>query len=215
MIKNTKKIYIKKLFPYINNVNMKNLQIDDDSVHYITVPGESKKIIDIIESRMKHLNMKINNSSIVDVTAGVGGDTITFCSRFKNVTSIEIDQTRFECLKNNINEYKYINVNIINGDSTMIIQNLLNVDVVYIDPPWGGVNYKEKSDLKLKLGDVTIETFIKNSLNENIMSSCPKLIALKLPKNYDLEFMFNELNENTIMYKYELYKFDVIIIENK
>ena len=55
-------------------------------------------------------------------------------------------------------------------------------DIFFIDPAWGGPNYKKMKDLELFLG--------KNSLS-SIIDSIPKnkTIVLKLPYNYDLNLL--------------------------
>lgn len=201
-----------KLFPRFNEyICFKNLKIDNESIHYITTPLEAKKICGII---LKHLTKfkPIDQSTIVDGTGGVGGDTIMFCSMFERVISIELLKERYEMLKHNINQYKFTNATIMNGNSTDIIPNLGSIDVIYIDPPWGGSSYKEKELLRLNLGNFPIEQFVKNCFN---LITSPKIIVIKLPKNYDLEYLFNCLNDMCDIYLYELNKMNILAIEKK
>lgn len=207
----SKKIYLDRLFPKINNANIQNLLIDVDSVSYITTPIESKKIAEIISNHMSKYKTS-NECVIVDGTAGVGGDSIMLSTMFEKVISIEIDQQRFEYLKHNIKEYGIKNIFVLNGNSTDIIPKLSNVDVIYVDPPWGGKNYKLKKYLRLNIGNVSIENFVELCFS---MISFPKIIAFKLPKNYDLKYMYLQLNTNYNIYLYQLKKINMILIEKK
>lgn len=207
-------IYIDKLFPKINGVLLNNLLIDYESISYITTPYESKKILDIISKHISKYKQP-KESNIVDATGGVGGDSISFCTIFSSVISIELDSKRYGYLKHNLEQYNFKNYTIINGDSNIIIPKLQYIDVIYIDPPWGGKCYKTKDNLRLSLGDINIEMFILNCYNNEITISSLKVITLKLPKNYDLKYLFEMLNEKFDIYLYELKKINIIIIEKK
>lgn len=211
-----KKIIIDKLFSFANKDITHKLQIDSESMSYITIPTDTKKINMIIEKHMKPY-CPIKDSTIVDGTGGAGGDTIAFGHNFNNVISIELDIQRYEYLKNNVNAYNYKNVHVMNGDCTVIIPKLRNIDIIYMDPPWGGKHYKEKSDLRLELSDMNIESVIKLFFDPVQMSSVPHIIVLKLPKNYDLKYLFETLNSDTStkydICFYEIRKILIVVIE--
>lgn len=54
-------------------------------------------------------------------------------------------------------------------------------DVVFLDPPWGGMGYVEGDKLDLGLGGVPLA-----EICERLKSRC-RYIALKLPLNFNLE----------------------------
>lgn len=205
-----RKIYLDKLFPKLPHLtNIKNLQIDDESVSYITTPIDTRSITNIIENHMKSLCKPFNISTIVDATAGVGGDTIMFANYARNVISIELNSARCEMLKHNITEYKFTNCTVINGDATVVIPTLNNIDVIYIDPPWGGKDYKNKEMLKLSLGSIEIEQFVIDCFN-NV--SGLHLIALKLPQNYDIKYFYDKLSPKYNIHLYKLRKFNILLV---
>ena len=207
------KIYLDKLFPRINNVNIQNLKIDHESVSYITVPTESRKTVEIICKHItKHKPAK--DTFIVDVTAGVGGDTISFCNTFGSVVSIEIDESRFEKLVNNIEQYGFKNCVPMNGNSIAILPKLLYADVIYIDAPWTDA-YKTSKSLRLSLGDVELETIVLDCFNKEIIPSQPKIVALKMPKNYDIKYFFERVSPELDIYLYNLRKINILIVERK
>lgn len=202
-----KKIYYNKLFPKYNNINYKNLQIDEESISYITIPSESEKISNIIKQHLLKYNKDPNDVLIVDTTAGVGGDTLSFCNNFGNVISIEENYDRYNMLLNNVNQYGFKNITVMNGDSTAIIFKIYNVNVIHIDPPWGGKSYKKKDSVRLFIGKYELEKFIKLCLNDNVL-----IVTIKIPKNYDQEYLCDVLSEYDI-YQYKLEKFNIIVIE--
>lgn len=200
-----------KLFPKYNNVKLKNLQINDETLTYITMPKDSEKISMIISSHL--INFKpLNQITIVDATACVGGDTITFCMNFENVISIEHNVETYNMLCSNIKQYNFKNVTMMNGDCTQIIPRLRSIDVIYVDPPWGGKDYKKKNDIILNIGPDTIEEFIINCLLKN---NDIYLFTLKLPLNYNFKNLKEIMNDKFNIYLYRLYKYIIVVLEVK
>ncbi len=210
----SKKIFMDKLFPKINGVSLTNLKIDTESISYITTPHEAKKITDIIAKHVSNFK-NIKDSVLIDATGGVGGDTIMFATQFGSVISIEVNSDRYNLLKHNVEEYKFNNVTAINGDSLIIIPKLPYIDVIYVDPPWGGKDYKTKDNLRLSLGSVEIETFVPNCFNSEMTMCVPKLIALKIPKNYDLKYLYEKMSHMFDIYLYQLKKINILVVEKK
>lgn len=98
-------------------------------------------------------------STITDMTSCVGGNVISFSRFFKEVNAIEIDPLRFSFLKHNTEEVVGAkNVNFINGNAVeLLLGNTsetneagasggggvsLKQDILFMDPPWGGLDYK-------------------------------------------------------------------------
>jgi 16S rRNA G966 N2-methylase RsmD len=176
---------IQKIFPPIltqgQGYDINNLpKYDQEGLWSITYPKEADYISNLIKSEIGE------NSTIVDATAGVGGNTISFAQHFAKVVSIELSKSRFELLNNNVQVYKLSNVSLINGNCL----DHLNGDYqgYFLDPPWGGPDYKHNYETKIKLGDYTLEQVIHKIKNIN-----EKTIFIKLPFNYDLT-EFNKFN---------------------
>lgn len=189
----------KRLFPFLKDKNkIKNLQIDKDSIHYISLREDAETITEIIKKsfRLKE-NEKFTDLYITDATAGVGGNTLSFGKNFKYVNSIEIHKKRYKFLENNIKIYEFDNINTYNENCIDII-DLLYQDIIFIDPPWGGKDYKKKKNLRLSISEISIEQLcldiVKNKLS--------RMIVLKLPLNYDINY-----------FKKVLYKYDIDIYE--
>ena len=176
---------INKIFPKTPNGFFK---YDNEGLWSITHVTDaeylSKKILQIAND----INVKI-----IDMTAGCGGNLISFMLNFKNVTGVELDSDRYDMLKHNVNQYKHnCNINLINDDCLNQISN--DYDVFFFDPPWGGPKYKKEENVKLYLSDVELRDIIK-LINKN------KLVVLKLPFNYDYEYIKKEyiLLEDTLI----------------
>lgn len=93
-------------------------------------------------TKMIHKYFKSYDINITDCTANVGSDSLMLAKYFKHVNAIEYDKTNFAVLQNNLGVYGYENLDLINGDSTKELNNTTQ-DVIYVDPPWGGIDYKK------------------------------------------------------------------------
>ncbi|AYV78442.1 MAG: putative RNA methylase [Edafosvirus sp.] len=204
---------ILRLFPYINNKTQFNkLKIDNDSIAYITPKEFAEKISQIIISHVFKLEMEPENIIITDATAGVGGNTISFAKYFKHVHAIELDKERAEFLENNLSIYNITNTTVYNYNCLTCTPNILDHNIIFIDPPWGGKGYKTHKKLRLKIDDLDIETICNNFMNSELMKKVPDLLILKLPINYDIKYLY-DLVKGCRMYLYELDKMIVIVIE--
>ena len=174
---------IQQIFPKINDLNnelIHALKYDTEGLWSITHPAEATIISKLIQAEIGY------NSRILDATAGIGGNTISFANYFKHVTAIELFQTRFEILKNNVNTFNNTNIELINDSCLNHLDG--KYDGYFFDPPWGGPNYKYNSKITIKLGNLTLEEIINKIKKNN-----NKPIFLKLPNNYDLN-EFNSFN---------------------
>lgn len=188
---------LSELFP---STIYSKIQYDKEGLYSITHYLDADKISELL------LNNFINKSnlSILDGTGGLGGNTISFSKYFNKVTSIEINETRFNMLTNNIKLYNIINVTVKLGDSIeYLLQNYNNYDIYFFDPPWGGPEYKKNKNIKLKMNNYYLSDIAK-IISKNVQD---KLLVFKIPYNYNLD-EFNIFN-----YKlYKLKKYYIIVI---
>jgi 16S rRNA G966 N2-methylase RsmD len=182
-----------KYFPNINNINFENLLIDEVGKFSITLPKKA----DVISKIIKNYCNDDKNITITDATAGVGGNVISFCKFGFKVNAVEINLTRFDYLKNNINEYKFNeSVNFFN-ENYIDIYDKIQQDIIYIDPPWGGINYKDLENISLYINDITIEDICISIIEKKLA----KLTVIKLPFNYNLNIIKNKITNSFIVYK--------------
>jgi 16S rRNA G966 N2-methylase RsmD len=236
---NDNKFYINnkiaRIFPVIKNFNnYSKLKIDEDSFSFITIREIADMISKLISYHLLYFNLNPQKMKIIDYTAGVGGNVLSFSKNFNYVYGIEIDELRASYLENNIKVYGFNNIKVINDCSVNFTYNDLikiNPNVIFMDPPWGGTDYKNSDTLLLKLGEKSIEEltgdiikiFSEYYLDENNLNKYlnlnNKLIVLKLPKNYDIEYFYNYIKnvkvENYLIniYLYILNKMLIVICE--
>lgn len=211
-----KKIYIERLFPNVAENNLYHkLKIDHESIMYITIPQHADTITNIIIGYVNKHGMKPSDIIITDATAGVGGDTISFAKKFKEVIAIENDKTRYNYLSNNICAYKLENVILFCEDLLKVVPLIDQHDIIFIDPPWGGKEYKKVDLLKLHIGSEEIEDCCNNFFDKIKIKCIPKFIVLKLPSNYDVEYLKSKLQDNAIIDIYDLHKMIIVVLTKK
>jgi 16S rRNA G966 N2-methylase RsmD len=206
---------LRYIFPYLKNKSLYNyLKIDTESLCYISHKNISLNITNIITNHILKYKMSNKDIIITDCTSGVGGDTIQFGQTFKFVYSIEIDKNRYKYLINNTSIYNLKNIKFFNDDLLNILPIISEQDIIFIDPPWGGPEYKNLKNIRLKISNIIeLEDLCEMILfGETI--KCSLFICLKLPKNYDIKYIYDKLNKCNI-YLYELNKMIIIIIEKK
>jgi len=169
------------LFPFKEGTEYSSLKTTEEGEYSITRRRDATRIMAFLETALGSLNTR----TITDATACNGGDTINFAMAFKAVRSIEIRKENFDVLKNNIEQYKLTNVELFHGDCTKILN--WKTDVLYIDPPWGGKNYKIHENLDLFLGSVRVDVWIEQLTQQEHR---PNFIVLKVPQNFNFNRLF-------------------------
>jgi 16S rRNA G966 N2-methylase RsmD len=165
--------------------NNDKIRIDNVGKYSISLPDKSQIITNLIGKYMG-----TNDIIITDAMACVGGDTLTFSKTFNKVNACELDKTRFEYLKHNMEVFEQKNINYINDNYLSIYDKIIQ-DVIYIDPPWGGPEYKKKDKIKIKFDD---GSSLEDLCDKIIEKKLCKLLVLKLPYNYDLiDLQFHQL----------------------
>ena len=184
---------LKKIFSEENCKNISNLKYDSEGLWSITHPSSA----DVISKKIKlfeKTGIKIN--TIYDSTAGLGGNTISFAKFFDKVISVENDSNRFKLLKNNIENYNYSNIDLYNEDSIKLIFKLdKQIDAVFVDPPWGGPNYKYEDAVDIKMSDFNLTQLCKIFYSYQYKKDKVKLLLFKLPYNYNYEKMISECKD--------------------
>ena len=200
--------FAKTIFNNINNDIYKKLNFTSDSIYSSSKIKGSLKLIDIILKTTDN-NLDI---TITDGTANIGTDSIHMANIFKHVNAIEYIKVNYDALKKNIevlNEKK--NMNSYSGDTNILIKDL-EQDLIYIDAPWGGRNYKDHDKLKLYLGDVEILDFYLSNREKS------KYFIFKVPYNYDFDYFRGYIIDKVTIYPYKSdarIKYFLIVIEKQ
>lgn len=176
---------MEEIFPKKEDVDYTQLKVTDEGRYSVTKRRDGEHILQIMASMVGALKDK----SVTDATACVGGDTINFGLNFREVHSIEYSKENFEALKNNVKVYDLSNVSLYLGDCTTVYT--WASDVLYIDPPWGGPEYKKLSSVPLFLGETRLDVWLEDVLSGPYR---PSWVFLKVPQNYStvpLQFLPN------------------------
>lgn len=175
------------LFKFVPAATRSLLQLDEEAAYSVTDMYTADKMT-------RDILRYTGGTIICDATACIGGNTSSFARAFKHVVAIERDQTRYEYLVNNMGVLKAHNVKCVKGDALeevtwMQLSSQHSYDVIFIDPPWGGPEYKHQSALGLELSGIPLEDVCRRWANYT------KFFALKTPTNFD-ELKFTRLTSD-------------------
>jgi len=196
---------LETMFQEKDGVDYEQLKMTPEGEYSITRRADGKRLL----QRLTSIIGSLSNKHVTDLTGNVGGDAILFGLHCKTVDAIEMDKENFEALENNVKVFGLDNVTLHFGDSTKVYN--WYTDILYIDPPWGGPDYKEKTNLDLFLGEQRLDIFIKDILKEFWR---PNYIVLKLPRNYNFSRLnMNLLNNVKKLHKFSIRTFNCIVLE--
>ena len=139
-------------------IDYNKLILTDIGEYSISKSFVSHKFIKIFKSTLKR---DLADCIITDGTGGMGGDTIVFANYFKYVNICDNTLDHILSIYNNIREYNYLDKVKIYYKNYLEALKYLKQDVIYLDPPWGGPNYKIKSKIMLYLDDIPLYDIIK------------------------------------------------------
>ncbi len=150
------------------------LVLDHEASYSVTDQVTADKIT-------KDIRLFVSQSAtITDGTACAGGNTYSFAKTFQHVNAIEIDPIRYSYLLNNLSVLGTSNIRCIYGDAYKECR-AQHQDVVFLDPPWGGPDYKNTINIKLYLSNKEL-----SEICADISLYC-RYIALKVPVNFNVD----------------------------
>lgn len=169
--------------PYCSQVKM-----DDVSDFSVTPFEMADEMSRILLTRLPGITAK---SVITDGTACVGGNTVSFAKQgFELVQAFELNSARCELCYHNVEVFRRggafpnpnTRIQIFQGDCIELMAELKQ-DLIFLDPPWGGKDYKNKSKVLLFLSGLTLPEIVRHAARH------AQYVALKLPINAELEFL--------------------------
>lgn len=190
------------LFRFVPINQRSKLLMDEESLYsttdQLTADKISRELLKIIPA----------TSIVTDATACVGGSAYSLSKVFSFVNAIEIDETRFDYLVNNIKLLGSTNIQCIYGNAIEQCK-MLKQDLIFLDPPWGGPEYKKHEKVSLELSNITISKVCEE------LSYYTKFIAIKVPTNFD-ETTFNQNTKDILNLVYKnihLRKMNLLVYE--
>jgi hypothetical protein len=194
------------LFPRKEGLDYSRLLTTEEGSYSITRRRDAERILFIF----KNLFRGMNTMTITDCTGCIGGDTLNFALHFGHVHSIEMNDENFRALTNNVGVYGLNNVTLYHEDCVKIFN--WNTNVLYIDPPWGGKDYKKNKNLDLYLSNKRLDCWLDEILSRK---NRPQFIILKLPANYNFKRFNFLINVDTIRpYQIRSYVLVIITVHN-
>jgi hypothetical protein len=217
------------------NINYKLFNIVDNSRYSCLMPWYVSQVNGFLNEIYKKGYFNNNINKIVDVGANIGVDSINFIINFpeSKLFCFEIEKKTYKALCKNLIEFKNITklksieelnnnkskVQAFNKDFLKSFDILYDTDIVFIDAPWGGSIYKDKSNVSIYLQSED-DYFNMNNydsskniiiITKNILKSEYKVksILLKVPYNYEFNNFEKEIYKinNNIEIKYKkIYK---------
>jgi 16S rRNA G966 N2-methylase RsmD len=178
---------IRKEFPKRPGVSWQQLVKTPEAEYSITRHAHALEIHSVLRKACGNLEAL----TVADGTANIGSDVIRFGIVCSHVYAVELDKATFEALKSNIRVYKLQQrITALHGDCTEVLPKLLEgntIDMVYLDPPWGGPSYKDSVKLDLTLGTKRVDAFVEELV---AAKDGPRWVVLKVPNNYNAEKLF-------------------------
>jgi len=179
--------------------NNKKLKITDKGLYSISKHSDAIWITNIIVNFLSSC-IKINTKdvSIIDGTAGIGGNTISFAKYFNKVHAIEINNVHYNVLNNNLNALNILNVETYLNNFMNVIDNISEKsNIFFFDPPWGGKNYKNFKYFNLKIGKLQL-----NDVINTLYVKKYKYVILKAPYNLNISSLLDGVKyENMNIHK--------------
>ena len=157
----------------------------------------------------------ISNKTLTEASACIGGNSWSFADKVKNINLIEIDKNNFKALKHNMGvvfnkevdnntlEYKPGKTMKFFNDNYIKIK--VGGDIIFYDPPWGGVDYKNEPQVGYTYNNkfYTIEDMSKKSFYD----VPPELLVFRVPitsnilesdYKYKTTIVFNDMYDKPI-----------------
>ena len=180
---------LKKLFP----VHIRHHVLFDAQGLYSTTEHDVAQAMTRIlqHSLENHVGEKASKSAMVDCTAGIGGNSLSFAKAFRHIYSFEIDYRRWVYLRRNMTDLNpHHNITCIHGNVvTYIMQRMVqSMRLFFFDPPWGGTLYKRKNEVRLYLSGMPLHDIVNHLPAER-----PAVCAVEVPYNFGVQHFVRNL----------------------
>jgi hypothetical protein len=161
--------------------------LDETAGYSLTSSKIAKVYARIVCTCALRCGLELSTSTITDATASVGGNVFAFACHFAKVNAIELLEPTAQMLLHNLKLLDLSHkVDVWCGDSShadVAASNMVQ-DILFLDPPWGGINYRRAPRLSLFLTE------------KNLRQVCiewarwTRLIVLKLPLRFNYREFF-------------------------
>jgi 16S rRNA G966 N2-methylase RsmD len=174
-------------------LDKKNLKLNIEGAYSLTPFHVSLSFLYEIGLLLeKYCKKKLSECSFLECFGGQGGDTVILLTKgnLAKLCTIEHNLENFNNLINNVTEYYkatpiHTNVSFVNDNIVDYLKKTNDhYDVIYMDPPWGGPNYKQNKSKGIKIPHSSLP-YLEDFLKMYIIN-ITKIIVLKLPASYNV-----------------------------
>jgi len=216
---------LNKRIYFLPGVDRRKIRLSEEAKYSVTHWRDGQLIntymLRLLQSKKRFSKLEnesmLQYVSIIDGTACVGGNTVMFCKDFNHVVAIEINSEHVKMLRHNVNLYynfkKKVKIhrnNVITFYPKVVAKNKYNI--MFLDPPWGGPEYKSEKRIELFLGDTPVTDLCIKMLQTGV-----QMVVLKAPFNYDTAVLEKRCREKLGKKKFDfqiqkLHKYNCIYI---
>ena len=172
---------LRNVLPCLRHHGIRVPRLDSVSMYSATRCDAAKLIVQLVSM---WCGDAYPDATIWDAFGGSGSDAIAFLlSGARHVTATELHVQRALAMRQRVRAYMQdagipaSRARIFVGDSLECMQV---ADVIYMDPPWGGPDYKTHEAVTIQLGGKLLGAHMSS-----FRRHARTLIVLKLPYNYD------------------------------
>jgi trimethylguanosine synthase len=130
----------------------------------------------------------IQGNAVLDLFCGVGGNSIAFARSGKSVIAVESNTQRIAMAKHNARIYNVESqITFINQTAEQFLCSFdfSSIDVLFLDPPWGGPLYTTKRQFTLNDFSSNVQTTLECAI-QTVTE-----ILLKVPKQFDVDTLLS------------------------
>jgi hypothetical protein len=189
------------------------VQCDEVSLYSVTEGRAAERMTNLIIEELRHLGCVKNDLVITDATACVGGNSLSFArsDAVVRVNAVELSHQRASMLEHNFSLLMpqasskgkvycgdfcaLAGISEGNDKVSSVPLGSGQQDCVFMDPPWGGPEYKSAANLDMFLGPIDVADVVVSLLRSGPDKlACSKLVAIKAPLNYNVAGLRHKLS---------------------
>ena len=175
-----------QLFPDLLPSQRLQLQYDEEGLYSTTEQRNATTMTEILgDTVWLHAHQPFSQVEVVDATAGIGGNTLSFARYCHKVHAFELNFERWRMLRANVQMLQMgPKVSCYHGNFVTYLKvgYFRNQTVFFIDPPWGGLKYHKERALSLSMSGVPLHRIV-NLLPHTRETT----VGLKVPLNFALD----------------------------
>lgn len=148
------------------------IRIDEEGLYSVKPEASARRIAE-----------RLNGAVVLDPFCGVGGSAIGLARTGKRVIASDIDRKRLDMARHNAAVYGVADHIDFSVEDALTAIAGARFDAIYLDPPWGGMDYYRKPRFLLR-------DFVPDGAGLlRVALECPAAVAITVPRN----FAFTEL----------------------